>query len=110
MNERGNIDERINRCFTSLTDEIDYSRFYSRSSIVARPLFRACHISRCLTTARRHSAIFLARARMTPSFNAHAKRSDRLAKNVGMGSEFPMDCAPNYMSMGHSFHYSSGHC
>jgi len=56
MDERGNIDERIKRCFTSSTEEIDYLRFYWRLS---KPLLRACHISRCLTTARRHSAIFL---------------------------------------------------
>jgi len=64
MDERGNIDERIKRCFTSSTEEIDYLWFYWRLS---KPLFRACRISRCLTTARRHSAIS-ARARMTPSF------------------------------------------
>jgi len=43
-------------------------------------------------------------------YNAYAKRPDRLAETSEWGAEFPMDCAPNYMSMGHSFHYGSGHC
>lgn len=89
MNERGNIDERIKRCFTSSTVEIDYLRFYCRLSIVTS-LFRACRISQCLTTGRRQLRDLSARARMTPSFNnAYAKRPDRLAETSEWGPNFP---------------------
>lgn len=61
MNERGNIDERIKRgFFTSSTDEMIICHFIGVSLAGPSVLYFARIVfPRCLTTARRHSAIFL---------------------------------------------------
>lgn len=79
------------RCFTSSRDEVQIVSDFIACLYHARYFFHAvpCRISRCLTTARRHSAIFLSARADDPHRLMLMRSVQPDAKTSEWGPNFP---------------------